>query len=188
MDTYRTGTLPGAGSFRCQLCGFHVALRILDEIPECPHCGEARFARTSMFDVAEPDTSDLHGDDERGWLEAVREGIAKPGSYLAYRDGDRVSVQPVAREWTRIGRSLAADIRLDDPTVSRRHALVCRQDGRVRVLDDRSLNGLFLNGERVEWHDLEDGDELIVGRYFLYFLDTTQTPARSGAPATPTAA
>jgi pSer/pThr/pTyr-binding forkhead associated (FHA) protein len=75
------------------------------------------------------------------------------------------------QEWTRIGRSIAADMRLDDPTVSRRHALVCRQAGRVRVLDDRSLNGLFLNGERVEWHDLDDGDELVIGRYKLHFID-----------------
>jgi pSer/pThr/pTyr-binding forkhead associated (FHA) protein len=44
---------------------------------------------------------------------------------------------------TKIGRSLTADIRLDDPTVSRRHALVCIQREGVRVLDDRSLNGVF---------------------------------------------
>ncbi len=80
-------------------------------------------------------------------------------------------------EWTRIGRSLTADIRLDDPTVSRRHALVCRQEDRVRVLDDRSLNGTCVNGERVEWHDLADGDELIVGRYRLYFLDNARVEA-----------
>ena len=171
MDTYTTGTLAGAGSFRCEECSFHVALQVLDHIPECPSCGESRFMRTSMFDVAEPDTSDLHDDDVE-WLDVVRNDIDDLGQYLAFRDGERVSVLPVEREWTRIGRSLAADIRLDDPTVSRRHALVCRQAGRVRVLDDRSLNGLFLNGERVEWHDLEDGDELVVGRYRLHFLDT----------------
>jgi predicted RNA-binding Zn-ribbon protein involved in translation (DUF1610 family) len=170
MDSYTTGTLAGAGSFRCQECGFHVALRILDHIPECPRCGESEFARTSMFDVSEPDTSDLH-DDNTEWLEAVRDGIDGVGQYLVFRDGDRVSVTPVAQEWTRIGRSIAADMRLDDPTVSRRHALVCRQAGRVRVLDDRSLNGLFLNGERVEWHDLDDGDELVIGRYKLHFID-----------------
>jgi hypothetical protein len=170
MNSYTTGTLAGAGSFRCQDCGFHVALRILDHIPECPHCGEASFARTSMFDVAEPDTSDLH-DDDTSWLEAVRDDIDDAGQYLVFREEGRVSVTPLAQEWTRIGRSIAADMRLDDPTVSRRHALVCRQAGRVRVLDDRSLNGLFLNGERVEWHDMEDGDELVVGRYKLHFLD-----------------
>ena len=89
-----------------------------------------------------------------------------------FRDDDRVCVVAVSKEWTRVGRSIAADIRLDDPTVSRRHALMCRQGGGVRVLDDRSLNGLFLNGDRVEWHDLQDGDELIVGRYSLHFMDT----------------
>jgi hypothetical protein len=172
LDTYLTGTLAGVGSFRCQTCGFHVALGVLDQIPDCPSCGESRFVRTSMFDTAEPDTSALHDEEQVAWLEAVRGGIADDGQYLAYCDEDEVSVLPVADEWTRIGRSLVADIRLDDPTVSRRHALVCRQEGRVRVLDDRSLNGVFLNGERVEWHDLSDGDELIIGRYKLYFVDT----------------
>ena len=183
MDSYTTGTLAGAGSFRCQDCGFHVALQILDHIPECPHCGKSDFARASMFDVAEPDTSDLH-DDDTGWLEAVRDDIEDRGQYLVFRDGGRVSVLPVAKEWTRIGRSIAADIRLDDPTVSRRHALVCCQSGRVRILDDRSLNGLFLNGERVEWNDLEDGDELVVGRYRLHFLDTAVSSRQSAVRVT----
>ena len=58
---------------------------------------------------------------------------------------------PVAREWTRIGRSLAADVRFDDATVSRRHALIVAQADGVRVLDDRSLNGVYVNGRRVEW-------------------------------------
>ena len=93
---------------------------------------------------------------------------------------------PLVREWTRIGRSLTADIRLDDPTVSRRHALVCRQEDRVRVLDDRSLNGICVNGERVEWDDLADGDELIIGRYRLYFLDTARVAAtRLARPTRP---
>ena len=187
MDSYTTGTLAGAGSFRCRGCGFHVALRISDEIPECPHCGESMFARTSMFDVAEPDTSDLH-DDDLAWLEDVREDLEAGGQYLIFRDGERVHVTQVEQEWMRVGRSIAADMRLDDPTVSRRHALLCRQRGRVRVLDDRSLNGLFLNGERVEWHDLEDGDELVVGRYKLHFLDTSRSASSTGASAEPAVA
>ncbi|MQA75486.1 MAG: FHA domain-containing protein, partial [Solirubrobacterales bacterium] len=72
--------------------------------------------------------------------------------------------------WTRIGRSGAADVRLDDPTVSRRHALVLDRGGAPVIADDRSLNGLFVNGERVEWAALSDGDELEVGRYRLYVL------------------
>ena len=72
---------------------------------------------------------------------------------------------------TRIGRSLTADLELEDMTVSRRHALIVRQPDGVRVLDDRSLNGVFVNGERVEWSTLRDGDEILVGRHRLCFLD-----------------
>src|SRR4051794_25380514 len=97
--------------------------------------------------------------------------IAEPGQYLAWTEGGRVHVAPLEREWTRVGRSLAADVRFDDPTVSRRHALIVRQADGVRVLDDRSLNGVFVNGERVEWRVLSDGDEIVVGRYRLHFLE-----------------
>jgi DNA-directed RNA polymerase subunit RPC12/RpoP len=177
LQTYLTGTLAGAGSFRCQSCGFHVALHVLDQMPECPNCGDRRFARASMFDVAEPDQASVHDEEDSGWLDAVRDELDEEGQFLAFRDGERVSVLPLVREWTRIGRSLTADIRLDDPTVSRRHALICCQESLVRVLDDRSLNGTCVNGQRVEWHDLADGDELLVGRYRLYFLDTVRVTA-----------
>ena len=70
------------------------------------------------------------GLDGPGQVPRVRAGRAP-------RRGRRVS-----REWTRIGRSLAADIRFDDATVSRRHALVVSEADGVRVLDDRSLNGI----------------------------------------------
>jgi pSer/pThr/pTyr-binding forkhead associated (FHA) protein len=101
-------------------------------------------------------------------------GIDRPGQYLAYRSSDdRVLAFTLQREWTRIGRSLAADIRFDDPTVSRRHALIVRQADGLRVLDDRSLNGVFVNGERVDGRTLNDGDEIIIGRYRLAFLSVS---------------
>ncbi len=83
-----------------------------------------------------------------------------------------------------MGRSLAADVRFDDPTVSRRHALVVRGPDGLRVLDDRSLNGVFVNGQRVESHALADGDELVVGRYHLHVLEITaiDLAVRSGTP------
>ncbi len=85
-------------------------------------------------------------------------------------DGERVRVVALQEGWTRIGRSLAAHIRFDDPTVSRRHALLQRESDTARILDDRSLNGVFVNGERREWHELEDGDEIQLGRVPLRFL------------------
>jgi pSer/pThr/pTyr-binding forkhead associated (FHA) protein len=105
------------------------------------------------------------------WLQEARDGLSAPGKYLAYEESGRHVVAPLAQEWTRIGRSLAADIRFDDATVSRRHALVVSQAEGVRVLDDRSLNGVYVNGERVEWSPLAHGDEITIGRHAIYFLD-----------------
>jgi len=120
-----------------------------------------------------------------GWIAEARAGIESPGRYLAYEESGRQLVVALSREWTRIGRSLAADIRFDDATVSRRHALVVSQADGVRVLDDRSLNGIMVNGHRVEWGPLVDGDEFTVGRHTLYFLDTEAVgPAVSATQAT----
>ena len=93
-------------------------------------------------------------------------------------------VVAITREWTRIGRSLAADLRFDDATVSRRHALVVNQEEGVRVIDDRSLNGIFHNGRRVEWAPLADGDEITIGRHTLFYLDTAKVPAVTGPSVT----
>jgi pSer/pThr/pTyr-binding forkhead associated (FHA) protein len=81
-----------------------------------------------------------------------------------------VRVLPLADGWTRIGRSISADIRLDDPSVSRRHALVYRDADGAKVLDDRSLNGVFRNGDRVDLANLGDGDVLGIGRFALHFM------------------
>ena len=119
------------------------------------------------------------------WVEEVRANLAEPGKYLAYEESGRHIVVAISREWTRIGRSLAADVRFDDATVSRRHALVVSQAEGVRVLDDRSLNGVYVNGARVEWSPLADGDEVTVGRHTLFFMDTTTVGATvAAAPAT----
>jgi pSer/pThr/pTyr-binding forkhead associated (FHA) protein len=104
------------------------------------------------------------------WLQEARNGIAEPGRYLAYEESGRQIVTPLTQEWTRIGRSLAADVRFDDATVSRRHALVVSQAEGARVLDDRSLNGVYVNGDRVEWSALADGDEITIGRHSIFYL------------------
>jgi pSer/pThr/pTyr-binding forkhead associated (FHA) protein len=107
------------------------------------------------------------------WIHEARTMLPGPGRYLAYlEDEETIRIFPIERGWTRIGRSAAADVRLDDPSVSRRHALVVsEQPSSLRVLDDRSLNGVLLNGERVEWARLADGDELAIGRYRLFALE-----------------
>jgi hypothetical protein len=172
LDSFSTGTLAGAGCFRCGTCGFAVAMHERDEVPACPHCGGEDFRRSSIFGELELLQPTGQQDVESpGWLGEARGAVEREGEYLAFEDDGRLRVIALGPGWTRIGRSLAADIRFDDPTVSRRHAMIHRSDGVARVLDDRSLNGVFVNGERVDMTTLADGDELTIGRFRLYFLN-----------------
>jgi pSer/pThr/pTyr-binding forkhead associated (FHA) protein len=56
------------------------------------------------------------------------------------------------------------------------------------VLDDRSLNGVFVNDERVEGQLLSDGDEIIVGRYRLSYMVVSPERSAAAAPASPQSA
>jgi predicted RNA-binding Zn-ribbon protein involved in translation (DUF1610 family) len=170
-EVVSAGTLAGAGCFRCQECGFAVALHERDEIPTCPHCGAAAFKRSSIFgELALREPTAAPDPEPPTWLHEARDAIDDDGAYLAYDEDARLRVVRLEEGWTRVGRSLSANIRFDDPTVSRRHALVHLLDGVVRILDDRSLNGTFVNGERVDLRRLGDGDALTIGRFCLYFM------------------
>jgi pSer/pThr/pTyr-binding forkhead associated (FHA) protein len=185
MESLTSGTLAGTGSFRCEECGYVVTLAAADALPDCPGCGSSSFARASLFAgprFARGASEERSPEERESWVAAAREGLSEPGQYLVFdRDGKTEAIA-LQREWTRVGRSLAADVRFDDPTVSRRHALIVRQADGVRVLDDRSLNGVFVNGERVEWRALEDGDEIVVGRYRLTFLQVASPTAEVEDP------
>ncbi len=182
MKAWMSGNVAGTGTFRCTDCDYPVSLDAVDELPTCPNCGGTEFVRASLFTTAQTSVLEVAADDDdQGWLDEIRDSLSEPGQYLAYRtEGDSRVAYALQREWTRIGRSLAADIRFDDPTVSRRHALIVRQPDGLRVLDDRSLNGVFVNGERVEWSTLADGDEVVIGRHHLHFVDV---PVVSGMRA-----
>src|SRR4051794_24337055 len=165
MESLTTGTLAGTGSFRCEECGYVVTLAAADSLPDCPGCGGSRFARASLFSgtrFQRRPGGEPTPQERKELVARARQMIAEAGQSLAGGDGGGIRVAPLGREGTGVGRSLAADVRFDDPTVSRRHALIVRQADGVRVLDDRSLNGVFVNGERVEWRVLSDGDEIVV--------------------------
>ncbi len=185
MDSLTTGTLAGTGSFRCETCGYVVTLTAEDALPECPGCGGDAYRRASLFGIspsgrfARDPPRRQTPDELTSLLHRARAAAGAPGEYLAFEEGGDLRVVPLSREWTRIGRSLAADVRFDDPTVSRRHALLVRQADGVRVLDDRSLNGVFVNGQRVDWRVVRDGDEIVVGRYRLVFVEVASRPSQA---------
>ena len=69
-----------------------------------------------------------------------------------------------------VGRHPESDIFLDDITVSRRHVEFRRQDGSFRVHDVGSLNGTYVNGDRVDDAELQNGDEVRIGKFRLIFF------------------
>ena len=170
MRSFEAGTLAGAGSFRCEECDFAVSLHQGDEVPPCPSCGGQSFRRSTLFGENAAAPAPTPGDPQPEWLAEARDALVRDGHYLAYEDDERVRVIPLQDGWTRVGRSLSAHVRLDDPTISRRHALLYCDDEGAKVLDDRSLNGVFHNGERTDLGELDDGDTISLGRFTLHFL------------------
>ncbi len=83
--------------------------------------------------------------------------------------GQRISLD---RPLTRLGRHPQGDVTLDDITVSRRHADIERlHDGSYEIRDAGSLNGTYVNGERVDKATLANGDEVQIGKFRMVFLD-----------------
>ena len=105
---------------------------------------------------------------------------APPGHYLVVEDGGANRLLPLDRPIIHIGRGLIADIRLEDPHVSRRHAIIAIRGEGVRVLDDRSSNRTFVNGRAVSVAHLADGDVMRFGR--AVFRYTEINPPQRGEP------
>ena len=83
-----------------------------------------------------------------------------------------------------LGRHSSADVRLPLPDVSRRHCRFAYQSNDWQVVDLQSLNGVYVNGERVEQAVLHDGDSLGIGG-FHFKVEIIQAPqASAGSTAT----
>jgi hypothetical protein len=105
---------------------------------------------------------------------------APSGRYLSLEHDGETQLITLERPITHIGRGLVADVRLEDPHVSRRHAILALRGDGARLLDDRSHNGTFVNGRRITVQDLTDGDVLRFGRAVLRYTEIT--PPRRAAP------
>jgi pSer/pThr/pTyr-binding forkhead associated (FHA) protein len=109
--------------------------------------------------------------DERVRRQAMPTQPAQPGRYIEVQGVGEHLLIPLAGEVTHIGRGLAADLRLDEDSVSRRHAILVRRRSGSRILDDRSSNGTIVNGRQVTQADLHNGDVLVLGRVVLRYLE-----------------
>lgn len=87
---------------------------------------------------------------------------------------------PLNRDHVVIGREVQCDVMLNDPSVSREHAVIVRLAEGYLVRDAGSSNGTFVNGQRVKEYLLSDGDQLAIGDIELTF----ESP-RSAEPIRP---
>ena len=83
------------------------------------------------------------------------------------------------------GRHNDSEIFLDDVTVSRRHAVFTREGGEFSVADAGSLNGTYVNRDRIDKVVLRDSDEVQIGKYRLVFFSGHPTGQPGGSPPGP---
>ena len=93
-----------------------------------------------------------------------------PGIYLVGSDGKETVAIPVPEGSTRLGRGFASEIQIDDPTLSRKHAILVCEEGVTTVLDDRSANGTFVNGKQINRQELKHGDKVSFGRIVMRYI------------------
>jgi pSer/pThr/pTyr-binding forkhead associated (FHA) protein len=109
--------------------------------------------------------------DERVRSRAASADPQIPGAYVEVQGSDRSLLIPLGDDVVHIGRGLSAGLRLDEKSVSRRHAILVPGPAGARILDDRSSNGTFVNGKRVPQADLRSGDVIVLGRVTLRYLE-----------------
>jgi hypothetical protein len=109
--------------------------------------------------------------DERVRRQAKPAQPTEAGRYIEVQGPVEQLLIPLDGDVTHIGRGLAADLHLDEDSVSRRHAILVHRRSGSRILDDRSSNGTFVNGRRVTQADLQHGDVLVLGRVVLRYLE-----------------
>ena len=152
----------------CSQCG--------QQVPEranfCPACGAPVAASAAPEGGTDDTTSSL----EVGALDPQHEVADLPelepgtGMLVVVRGPNAGSRFLLDRERTTIGRHPDSDIFLDDVTVSRRHAIVSHGPEGMQVEDNGSLNGTYVNGDRVEQRILATGDELQIGRFKVLYV------------------
>jgi pSer/pThr/pTyr-binding forkhead associated (FHA) protein len=142
------GSLVAEGALYCQRCGSYLG----DE--QSPATGAWKVGETGELEAV-----DLHDESQSGAFLVIRAGGGRAGESFVL-SGERVAV----------GRRPESGVFLDDITVSRDHAVAVRRGSEWWIDDCGSLNGTYVNRERIDSKRLADGDELQIGKYRLAFL------------------
>ena len=135
----------------------------------CPNCG------TPVDHSWEHPTARLlavQTDADGSWLEdgSAMTSTDEHGSIVITRGPGAGSRFSLVSEAVQLGRHPNSDVLLDDVSVSRQHARIVRRTDSYVVQDLGSLNGTYVNGERVDEAPLRHGDEVQIGLYKLVFV------------------
>jgi pSer/pThr/pTyr-binding forkhead associated (FHA) protein len=152
-------------ALHCPECGFLNS----EAANYCQRCGSS-LARPEGS--SEPATATYRIDDETGELIPVEPGqVTAQGPALVVRTGGGRAGESFAVQGERmsIGRRIESEVFLDDVTVSRDHAMLIKRGEQWHIDDLGSLNGTYVNRSRIDSHQLQDGDELQIGKYKLTF-------------------
>lgn len=123
------------------------------------------------YTVAFEPTAELEPIDRPDAEQSTADAPRVAGRWLVVEQGGEQRPVALTRPITHLGRGFAATLQLEDPGVSRRHAIVVQRRGGVRILDDRSANGTWVNGRRVHDAELRDGDVIVLGRAVLVYRE-----------------
>jgi pSer/pThr/pTyr-binding forkhead associated (FHA) protein len=128
-----------------------------------------------------PEPAEVQVDSQLGAVDALPAGSALLVVKRGPNAGSRFLLD---RDVTTAGRHPDSDIFLDDVTVSRRHVEFRRDGGLFTVHDVGSLNGTYVNRERIDSAALTGGDEVQIGKFRLVFLMGSRQPGTGdGVPA-----
>ncbi|GAB3193638.1 FHA domain-containing protein [Nesterenkonia suensis] len=105
-------------------------------------------------------------EDDRQAIAALPRGSALLVAHSGANQGARFLLD---KDVTTVGRHPEAEILLDDVTVSRRHLTFTRADGGFELEDLGSLNGTYVNHDRVDRYTLKAGDEVQIGKFRLTY-------------------
>jgi hypothetical protein len=148
----------------CARCGH----KNPDDARFCSSCGASLVPGSSSDDTATLTLSAIEAADHEDELERYLDGLAPGLGLLVVRHGpDAGASYRLDEQETAIGRHPDSDIFLDDVTVSRRHVVIERSETGYVLRDVGSLNGTYVNHERVDEAKLQYGDEVQIGRYRL---------------------
>lgn len=155
-------------SLFCQKCGHRNA----SDAYFCSSCGsalEVQGDRTVVIANFDPLQDAMGpGDNPKVDLNSLPPDAASLVVRSGPQAGDRFDL---SERITRLGRHPDSEISLDDISVSRRHAEIERQETEYVLRDMGSMNGTYVNQRRVDSTVLAQGDEILIGRFRLIFLE-----------------